>query len=120
MFTRRLPFGVYGMRMRFAMPARLALMLAALAGGAPAHAGERPRLALPDAVANQRTLQLSPGSGVFPGYTRPRLVTPYAADRTILRDGIPIGVAGQDGRTHPVGSYDDGRGGPPRAVITKD
>ena len=106
--------------MRLATPARLALMLAALSGGALAHAGERQRLVLPDRIASERTLQLSPGSGVFPGYTRPRLVTPYRAGRAILREGVPIGVLGTDGVTRPVGSYDDGRGGPLPAVITKD
>lgn len=106
--------------MRFAMPARLAVMLAALAGGAAAHAGERQRLVLPDKVASERTLQLSPGSGVFPGYTRPRIVKPYGGGRVMLRNGVPVGIMGSDGVTRPVGSYDDGRGGPPPLVVTKD
>ncbi|SHJ18175.1 hypothetical protein SAMN02745911_1932 [Aureimonas altamirensis DSM 21988] len=106
--------------MRFAIPARLVVMLAALAGGTAAHAGERQRLVLPDRVASERTLQLSPGSGVFPGYTRPRLVTPYSGGHVILRRGVPIGIVGNDGVTRPVGSYDDGRGGPPPIIVTKD
>ncbi|WP_157070319.1 hypothetical protein [Aureimonas frigidaquae] len=87
---------------------------------APAHARDRAPVLLPPEVVAQRVLQLSPGSGVFPGYSRPRLVPAYTGRTVIQQRGVPIGVVDRSGQSHPVGSYDDGRGGPLPEPVVKD
>ncbi|KAA0971872.1 hypothetical protein FPY71_01720 [Aureimonas fodinaquatilis] len=95
------------------------LMAALLAGwlAAPAAAGERKRLNLPKHVSEQRVLQLSPGSGVNPGYHRPALVKPYQPEAVIFTGKVPVAVKPKDkDQLQPTGSFSGTRSfvsGPP-------
>ncbi|WP_427025682.1 L,D-transpeptidase [Aureimonas ureilytica] len=81
----------------------LSLVLAAASG---AEARDRRPLYLDRDDATQRVLQLSPGSGVVPGYQRPTLAEAYPAGTVVFEGNIPVGVVRRDGGpVEPLGSY---------------
>lgn len=85
---------------------RLAIVIVVTCLALPAMAGERKRLHLPEQVAQQRVLQLSPGSGINPGYQRPQLVKPYESGRVIFTGKTPVAVEPQNSTAlQPTGSF---------------
>ena len=69
-------------------------------------AQERRPLSLDRREAVERVLQLSPGSGVVPGYQAQTLTQAYPAGTVIFRGNIPVGVVRRDGGpVEPLGSY---------------
>jgi lipoprotein-anchoring transpeptidase ErfK/SrfK len=91
------------------LPALCALTLI----GSVAHEAEardRRPLAVPPAVAEPWVRQLSPGSGVVPGYARPRLGPAIAPGTVVFEGNIPVGVIPEGGGPmQPLGAYREGR-----------
>ncbi|WP_062111392.1 L,D-transpeptidase [Aureimonas sp. AU40] len=85
---------------------RLLALSLVLAAGSAADARDRRPLSLDREDAAQRVLQLSPGSGVVPGYQNPKLTRGYPAGTVIFDGNIPVGVVRRDGGpVEPLGSY---------------
>ncbi|WP_244631206.1 L,D-transpeptidase [Aureimonas sp. ME7] len=75
-----------------------------------AEARDRRPLSVPPAVAEPWVRQLSPGSGIVPGYARQRTVDPYAPGTVVFEGNIPVGVIPQGGGPmQPLGSYHEKR-----------
>ena len=71
-----------------------------------AQAQERRPLSLDRKEAAARVLQLTPGSGVVPGYQAQTLTQPYVAGTVVFDGNIPVGVVRRDGGpVEPLGSY---------------
>jgi len=94
------------------MRLRLLLGAAMLAGAcaASAQARDRQPLSVAPDIAAEWVQQLSPGSGVVPGYARQSLARPYPAGRVVFEGNVPVGIAPADGGPiEPLGSYREER-----------
>lgn len=80
----------------------LTLAFAVLATAAPAQ--ERGVL-LSRHEAEKRVAQLSPGSGVVPGYDRQRLSEPYRPGQIVFEGNIPVAVIDKNGNARSLGAY---------------
>ncbi|WP_062206945.1 L,D-transpeptidase [Aureimonas sp. AU12] len=90
------------MRLRFP----LTVVTLALLAAAPAGARDRQPLSVPAEIAAPWVEQLSPGSGVVPGYARQRVARPYPPGRVVFDGNVPVGIAPADGGPiEPLGSY---------------
>ena len=75
-----------------------------------AEARDRRPLAVPPSVAEPWVRQLSPGSGVVPGYARRHLAAPIAPGTVVFEGNIPVGVIPEGGGPmQPLGAYRQGR-----------
>ncbi|RIY02504.1 L,D-transpeptidase [Aureimonas flava] len=76
----------------------------------PAEARDRRPLSVPPDVAEPWVRQLSPGSGVVPGYARRHLAPPAAPGTVVFEGNIPVGVIPEGGGPmQPLGAYRAGR-----------
>jgi lipoprotein-anchoring transpeptidase ErfK/SrfK len=77
---------------------------------APTFARDRPPLLVPRDQAAEAVRQLSPGSGVVPGYARQSVARPYPAGTVVFRGSVPVGIVRDDtGTVEPLGSYREER-----------
>jgi lipoprotein-anchoring transpeptidase ErfK/SrfK len=78
---------------------------------ADAHARDRKPLTVDKDLAAEWVLQLSPGSGVVPGYKRQRVAKPYVPGTVVFEGNLPVGVVpAEGGPVQPLGAYREKRG----------